>query len=297
MNIWRLVVLLLAGLFPIVGCGGNEDSADEIVRISRQNNSGTYHYFREAVLGENREFKLGSNDMSGSKDVVEMVTRTPGAIGYSGMGYATEEVKMLRVSQDTGAPAVAPSVPSAMDGSYPLARPLYIYVVGEPTSALKHFVDWIRSPEGQKIVEEMGYVPVEAVEMTDSSTPPDATIKIAGSDTMINLSQAWAEEYMAKYANVSLQVSGGGSGVGIKALTDGTIDLANSSRDIEPDERQLIESRRNAPVQEFTVGLDALAIYVHKSNPLDEISIRQLAEIFGDGGAIVRWSQLRSGTE
>lgn len=291
MNNWKRLVLMVVGVVPFVGCGGDPDA---IVRISRQNNSGTYHYFREAVLGENREFKLGSNDMSGSKDVVETVSRTPNAIGYSGMGYATDEVKMLRVSQEPGGTAVAPSVEAAISGSYPLARPLYVYVVGEPTGAVKHFVDWIRSPEGQKIVEEVGYVPVEPVEMSDPAPPPAEAVKIAGSDTMFNLSQAWAEEYMAKYPSVSLQVSGGGSGVGIKSLAEGTIQLANASRDIEPDEQQTIESRRGAPVQEFMVGLDALAIYVHKSNPLDEISIQQLAEIYGEGGTITRWSQLRS---
>ena len=63
--------------------------ADEIIRVSRQSNSGTYAYFREAILGKGRDFKLGSRDMQGSKDVVELVSKTPGAIGYSGMGYAT----------------------------------------------------------------------------------------------------------------------------------------------------------------------------------------------------------------
>lgn len=294
MSCWKPIALIVISIAPLVGCGKDPDA---IVRISRQNNSGTYHYFREALLGDRREFKLGSHDLSGSKDVVETVARTPNAIGYSGMGYATDEVKMLRVSTEPGGSAVLPSVDAAMDGSYPFARALYVYAVGEPTGALKHFIDWIRSPEGQKIVEEMGYVPVEPVEMPDPYLPPKETIKIGGSDTMSNLSQAWAEEYMAKFPEVSLQISGGGSGVGITALAEGTIQLANASRDIKPDERQLIQSRRGAPVQEYTVGLDALAIYVHKSNPLNEISIQQLAEIYGDGGTLTRWSQLRSETQ
>ena len=74
--------------------------ADEIIRVSRQSNSGTYVYFREAVLGKGRDFKLGSRDMQGSKDVVELVSKTPGAIGYSGMGYATPDVKMLARRQE-----------------------------------------------------------------------------------------------------------------------------------------------------------------------------------------------------
>ena len=113
------------------------------------------------VLGEN-EFKLGSIDQSGSKDVVELVSKTPNAIGYSGMGYATDEVKMLSVARDPGAEAVPPTADHAADGTYPLARGLYIYVMGEPTGALKHYLDWIRSPEGQAIVERDRLCPGDA---------------------------------------------------------------------------------------------------------------------------------------
>jgi len=69
-------------------------------------------------------------------------------------------------------------------------------------------------------------------------------IKVGGSDTMVNLAQAWAEEYGKKYPNVQIQVSGGGSGVGIAKLTEGTIDLANSSREVKPDEITKLEAAR-----------------------------------------------------
>lgn len=142
----------------------------EITRVSRQNNSGTYVYFREAVLNK-QDFKLGSIDQSGSKDVVALVSTTPCAIGYSGMGYATDDVRMVPVSPAKGEPGVAPSVENASDGSYPIARPLHIYTAGEPTGAVKDYLDWIQSPEGQQIVLEMGYVPVGSV---DTVTVDDA---------------------------------------------------------------------------------------------------------------------------
>jgi phosphate transport system substrate-binding protein len=131
----------------------------EITRVSRQNNSGTYFYFREAVLGEGREYKLGSVDLSGSKDVVALVSRTPGAIGYSGMGYATDEVKMLKIAAKKGEPGVPPTMENAKSGSYPITRPLYIYTAGEPAGSVKEYLDWIRSPDGQAVVVELGYVP------------------------------------------------------------------------------------------------------------------------------------------
>jgi phosphate transport system substrate-binding protein len=132
---------------------------DTIVRVSRQSSSGTYEFFREHALG-NKDYKLGSRDLNGSKEVVELVGSTPTAIGYSGMGYATPAVKMLKVASKPGAPAVAPTVAGVHDGTYPLARSLHLYTLGEPQGAVKKYIDWILSDPGQKVVEDSGYVPV-----------------------------------------------------------------------------------------------------------------------------------------
>ncbi len=139
----------------------------EIIRVSRQSNSGTYHYFREAILGKGHDFKLGSRDLHGSKDVVELVSKTPGAIGYSGMGYATHEVKMVKIKKKASDPAYAPSVESTLNGTYPISRPLYMYTLGNPKPAIQKYIDWLHSEEGQKIVTECGYVPLKNA--TDSS--------------------------------------------------------------------------------------------------------------------------------
>jgi phosphate transport system substrate-binding protein len=133
---------------------------DRIIRISRQNSSGTYHYFRDVVCGKNADFKLGSLDMNGSKDVVELVARTPAAIGYSGLGYHTDQVKMLRVSRKRGQPGVLPSVATTLDQTYPIARPMFMYTPGEPPPHVRRFLDWILSPAGQQIVQQTGYVPL-----------------------------------------------------------------------------------------------------------------------------------------
>jgi len=142
----------------VPGC----DSA-QIVRISRQNNSGTYVYFRETVLGKDRDFKLGSNDLHGSKDVVDAVEKTACAIGYSGLAYATENVRMVAVAKDENGPFVEPSVAAAVDGSYPIARPLLMYTNGEPTGAVKAYMDWIMSDEGQRVIQRKGYAPYRKI--------------------------------------------------------------------------------------------------------------------------------------
>jgi phosphate transport system substrate-binding protein len=136
---------------------------DTIVRVSRQSSSGTYEFFREHVLAK-KDFRMGSRDLNGSKEVVELVGATRTAIGYSGMGYATAAVKMLKVRAKEGAPAVPPSAENVLGKSYPLARSLLIYTLGEPQGEVKKYVDWILSDEGQRILAESGYVPLTPAE-------------------------------------------------------------------------------------------------------------------------------------
>ena len=138
----------------VPGCG-----SDEVVRVSRQNNSGTYAYFKKAVLGKGGEYKLGSRDMHGSKDVVDLVENTPCAIGYSGLAYANDHIKLACIATKDGEPCVMPSVATAVDRSYPIARPLFMYTAGQPTGATKEYLDWILSDEGQCIILDKGYAP------------------------------------------------------------------------------------------------------------------------------------------
>jgi len=137
--------------------------SDEVVVVSRQNNSGTYAYFKETILGKKGHYRQGTLDMHGSKDVVDLVENTPCAIGYSGLAYATEHVQMVCVSEETGGKCVNPSVATASDRSYPIARPLMMYTNGEPTGAIKDYIDWIKSDAGQCILLKKGYAPIRAV--------------------------------------------------------------------------------------------------------------------------------------
>ena len=141
----------------------------EIVLVSRQNNSGTYVYFREAVLGR-RDYKLGSRDLHGSKDVVDLVENTPCAIGYSGLAYATEHLKLACINSEADGSCVNPSTQSAVDGSYPIARPLFMYTLGEPSGEIKEYLDWILSEEGQCIIQQRGYAPVRKVDCSGRQT-------------------------------------------------------------------------------------------------------------------------------
>ncbi|RIK55833.1 MAG: hypothetical protein DCC57_04670, partial [Chloroflexi bacterium] len=110
-----------------------------------------------------------------------------------------------------------------------------------------------------------------------------------GSDTMVNLALAWAEAYRQVNPDLLIAVTGGGSGTGIAALINGTVDIANVSRQIKPDEIAAAEANGVEPV-EFVVAIDALAVVVHPSNPIDKLTIDQLSDIFT--GKITNWKEL-----
>ena len=135
---------------------------DEIVRVSRQNNSGTYHYFREAVVGKKADFKAGSRDLNGSKDVVALVETTPSAIGYSGIGYRTSKVKVLKISRKKGESGIEPTIETTLDKTYPIARPMFFYTPPGAEDHVEQYIAWVLGPGGQALVKEKGYIPLEA---------------------------------------------------------------------------------------------------------------------------------------
>jgi phosphate transport system substrate-binding protein len=135
----------------------------QIVVVSRQNNSGTYAYFKDSVLGKKGKYRQGTLDMHGSKDVVDLVEKTPCAIGYSGLAYATDHIKMACIAPSDPANCISPSPVTASDRSYPIARPLLMYTNGEPTGHIKAYMDWVKSDAGQCIIQEKGYAPLRAL--------------------------------------------------------------------------------------------------------------------------------------
>jgi phosphate transport system substrate-binding protein len=134
----------------------------EIVPFGRHSSSGTYLYFKEALVGEKGEYRKGIVEQSGSSEVVEVISTTPCGIGYVGMGYVkdVDKVKVVHVAKEKGVDAVEPSIATATDGRYPIARPLFIYTLGDPSPAVQAYIDWILSDEGQKVVADMGYIPL-----------------------------------------------------------------------------------------------------------------------------------------
>jgi len=146
--------------------GGNDA---EIVAIARDTNSGTHVFFKEHVVqmqglpteDKSLEYGGGVLMLPSTEEGVSQVASNPNAIFYPGLGYVTEEVKPLAIKQTADSTGVLPSVQTALDGTYPIARPLLFYTNGEPTGVIKDFIDYCLSSEGQEKVIEVGYVPLQ----------------------------------------------------------------------------------------------------------------------------------------
>jgi phosphate transport system substrate-binding protein len=132
---------------------------NNIIVYSRENSSGTYVFFKEAVLG-GADFTPRAQTMPGTAAVVNAVSKEKFGIGYGGAAYA-KGIKILKVKKDAASAAINPEKKTVLDGTYPLARPLFFYLRAKPAGEIKSFVDWVLSPDGQGIVEKVGYYPVK----------------------------------------------------------------------------------------------------------------------------------------
>ena len=131
----------------------------KITLYSRENNSGTYVFFKEHVLA-NADYSARAQTLPGTAAVVNAVARDKNGIGYGGAAYA-KGIKALKIKKDAASPGVAPSEATVKNGSYALARALFFYTRGAPAGDVKAFIDWIMSKDGQKVVTEVGYFPAK----------------------------------------------------------------------------------------------------------------------------------------
>jgi phosphate transport system substrate-binding protein len=143
---------------------GGEDRP--IVRLSRETNSGTHVYFLEEVLrqgdkNDNTLFSTNTLLMPSSEGIGAEIRQNPNAIGYDGLGYVTEGMKVIAISQGAEGPYVMPSAETVNNGTYPIARDLYMYTSGEPSGNVLAYIEWIFDSQAQAIVVDLGFVPIQ----------------------------------------------------------------------------------------------------------------------------------------
>lgn len=136
--------------------GGNDL---KIICYSRESSSGTYEFFKESVL-KGKNYASSCLMMPATGSIIQSVSQTPGAIGYVGLAYTNAKVADVSVSYDKGKTYILPSLETAMDKTYPIVRPLYFYYLKKLETTISTAMTWVLGKDGQKIVKEIGYVPI-----------------------------------------------------------------------------------------------------------------------------------------
>ena len=154
---------IYSGVITNWGEVGGDDRP--IVLLSRESNSGTHVYFLEQVVRQGREddttlFSTDTLLLPSSEGISAEVRQNPNAIGYDGLGYVTEDQKVVAVAREPSGPYVLPTVDSVNRAEYPISRDLYMYTSGEPTGLVAEYLEWIAGDRAQAIVADLGFVPL-----------------------------------------------------------------------------------------------------------------------------------------
>jgi len=263
--------LLLVVLSTLSACGGAKfDASKDVTIVAREDGSGTKDAFMELIGLKGQPDPTKNLSMqNGTAAVLTEVKGNPAAIAYESLGYVTGDVKKLKVD---GVEATAANCKS---GTYKISRPLSV-VYKESSldnAATKAFFDFLKSKDAQTIISKEGYVSIvdNAADYTiDGSL--SGIINISGSTSLKPLMDEFVAKFRDLQPNITVNAAGGGSGQGYKDAEAGVSDFGMISAEYNPE---------TAPsCTYYTVAKDGIAVIVQKDNPLDNITLEQLKNIY-----------------
>jgi len=253
-----------------------------ITVVSREEGSGTRGAFEDMVMGKEGPPIVDTAILFPSNGAVRTaVSTTPDSIGFLSFGYLDASVKALAVD------GVDATVANALNGSYPVVRPLNMLTDGEPSGIVKDFLDFVLSEAGQAIVVEEGYISVLGGGEAESDVPTglSGNINVAGSTTVQPVAEALAEAFGAYNPDVQVDIQGGGSSVGVKSAGEGTVDIGAASREVKESE---LADFPNLAIH--TIARDGIAIAVNPDVAVDGLTKDEVRDIFA--GEIMNWSEV-----
>lgn len=296
----KLTVLLLAGVLVgsvLTGCGskdsdaadgGNKegasgwDEAGKISVVSREDGSGTRGAFvelfgvEEEKDGEKVDMTTADANITNSTSV--MMTQVAGneyAIGYTSLGALNDTVKAVKIG------GVDASAENVKNGSYEISRPFNIAVKEGVSDAAKDFMGFIMSEEGQAIIEEEGYIPVE-VEGAYASTGASGKVTVGGSSSVAPVMEKLAEAYKNVNTNVNVEVQQSDSTTGMTSAMDGSYDIGMASRELK-------DSELEGGLTPTVIALDGIAVIVNNDNTTEDLTKDQVKAIFT--GEVSTWKE------
>ncbi|WP_035425199.1 substrate-binding domain-containing protein [Atopobium fossor] len=276
-----LVGLSACGSSQPAETGSSTGATGAISVISREDGSGTRGAFIELLKIEDKE----GNDATTSSAVVSNSTATvmttvagdKAAIGYISLGSLDDSVKAIAVD------GVEPTATSVKDGSYKIARPFNVVTGSELSDNAKDFLAFILSSEGQKIVEDNGYVAAVDNQSAYTASNISGKITVAGSSSVTPVMEKLAEAYQKLNPGVSVEVQQSDSSTGVQGAIDGVCDLGMASRELK-------DSEKAKGVSSTSIAMDGIAVIVNKDNALSGLKADQIRSIYL--GEIADWSEV-----
>ena len=258
-------------------------SSDPITVVSREDGSGTRGAFIELFGVEEKD--ADGNKVDNTTEEAEITNNTAvmmstvagdvDAIGYISLGSLNDSVKAVKID---GVEATAENIKS---GEYKVSRPFNIATNGEVSDVAQDFIDYILSPEGQAVVEDNGYIPVESSEA--ESAQPEGKVVVAGSSSVTPVMEKLKEAYAEVNPNAEIEIQQSDSTTGMTSAIDGICDIGMASRELKDEELE-------AGLTSTTIANDGIAIIVNNDNPTDDLSVDQVKSIYV--GETTTWGDL-----
>lgn len=294
-----LSIACVAG--SLIGCGGSSNSGSsassnssaasgqsalkKITVVSREDGSGTRGAFIELFGIEEKDASgkkidnttEDANITNSTEVMMQTVAGNPAAIGYTSLGALNSSVKALKVD---GAEATVANVKS---GTYKVTRPFNIATKESVSDAATDFINFILSAEGQKVVEDKGYIS-EGNKGAFKSSGASGKVVVGGSSSVTPVMEKLIEAYKKVNANVTIELQQSDSTTGMTQAGDGTVDIGMASRELK-------DSEKSKGLKDIKIAIDGIAVIVNKDNSLDSITSEQVKSIFT--GKVTDWSQVK----
>ena len=253
--------------------------------ISREDGSGTRGAFielfgveqKDAASGEKVDYTTDDAEITNSTEV--MITSVAGdkqAIGYISLGSLNDSVKALKID------GAAATVDDIKDGTYKIARPFNIVTTGEVSDVAQDFINFIFSEEGQKVVEDNGYIS-QGNQGAYTASGKSGKVTVAGSSSVTPVMEKLAEAYKALNSAVTVEVQQSDSTTGVTSSIEGVCDIGMASRDLKDE-----ETAKGAQGQ--VIAMDGIAVVVNNDNPVDDLTSEQVKDIYV--GDTTDWSDM-----
>lgn len=287
-RVLTLALATVAAASLLTGCGGgSKDSSknDDIAVVSREDGSGTRGAFvelfgiEEEKDGKKVDMTTQSAQITNSTSVMmTTIAENDAAIGYISLGSLNDTVKAVKID---GAEASAENV---KNGSYKVVRPFNIVTKDGLSDAAKDFQSFIMSKEGQKVVEDNGYISVDENAKAFKSNGAKGKVVVSGSSSVTPVMEKLAEAFEAVNSNVTIEVQQSDSTTGVTATNDGLCDIGMASRDLKDDETSL-------GLTATVIATDGIAVIVNNDNPISNLTTDQVKSIYM--GETTDWSEIQ----